>query len=265
VVKASVKEFCEITYGLVRRIAITLLFASFVSMWAPTLIAQETGAPKTITLGTENYPPISNIYETGFEDLIAKEMFRRIGVKVILNFNPSERVLYNANVGIDDGILTRVGGIEKKYTNLVPLNESLFTADYVAFSHNKNIKISGWNSLAPLNIGIITGWKLLERNITSAKSLIRVKSAKQLFALLGSGRVDVIVFSRFPGLQMIRDQGLTGVTALEPPLAQRKRFFYLNKKNKALVPRATKALKAMKADGTYQKIFNQTILPLIRG
>jgi len=260
--KTSVRDAVQDSVQLVLS---RLILISLAIMWATTLWAQETGTPRTITLGTEHYPPISNVNETGFEDLIAKEMFRRIGIKVVLNFNPAERVLVNANNGIDDGILTRIGGIDKKYTNLIPLKENLFTADYVAFSHNKNIKIYGWNSLENLNVGIITGWKLLETNITSAKSLIKVKNSKQLFTLLSSGRVDAVVFSRFPGLQIIKDQGLLGVKALEPPLAQRMRYFYLHKKNKALVPLATKALKAMKADGTYQKIFNQTIRPLTEG
>lgn len=166
--------------------------------------------PKSLTLNTEDYAPYSKRDGTGFEDLIAKEIFKRLGVSVKWNFLPSERVLVNANSGLDDGILARVGGMSKKYPNLVQFEEPALTRDYVGFTNQNHIKVSGWKSLKPYHVAIITGWKLLERNIKNTKSMIKVKNAKQLFSVLEANRVDIVVFSRLFGLQIIKDRNLKG-------------------------------------------------------
>ncbi|MBT4489919.1 MAG: transporter substrate-binding domain-containing protein [Rhodospirillaceae bacterium] len=214
---------------------------------------------KTLIINTEHFPPLSTTKETGFEDLVAREMYRRVGYEIRLNFLPSERVLYNANMGIDDGLLSRVGGMAKKYPNLVQFEESLFKADYVAFSRKKNIRVAGWDSLKPYHVGIITGWKILEENITNAKELTKVKNAKALFSLLEFDRIDIAVFSKYSGLQIAYQRGLHDVRALMPPLATRKRYFYLHKKHRALASRASVALRAMKNDGSYKRIFDRTL------
>lgn len=225
--------------------------------------AQNVQWPKTLVLNTEHYPPYSKTDGSGFEDLVAKALFRRLGISIELNFLPSERVLINANLGVDDGILARVSGIAKKYTNLVQFEEPVLTRDYVAFARRTDIKIVGWESLRPYHIAIITGWKLLETNIKNTKSLNMVKNAKQLFSVLNAGRADVVVFSRLSGLQIIKQRGVRGVRALDPPLATRKSFFYLHKKHRNLIDPASAALRAMKADGTHQQIYDQVVKPLL--
>ncbi len=55
---------------------------------------------------------------------------------------------------------------------------------------------------------------------------------------------------------MIKQLGLQSVRALEPPLAQREMFLYLNKRHKTILPILAGALKDMKKDGTYNRIKN---------
>ena len=244
----------------------TSLFAILIiAIYSPSylLSAAEKKISSPLIINTEHYPPISTKDEDGFEDLIAKEMFKRAGVDIVLNYLSSERVLVNVNQGIDDGLLSRVGGMARVYPNLLQFEESVIKADYIAFSRRKDIRIDGWDSLKPFHVGIINGWKLLERNISGTQSLIKVKNSKQLFAVLDKGRVDLIIFSRYSGLQIVKDLGLIGIRVLEPPLATRDRYFYLNKKHKSLAVRASAALREMKADGTYNQIFDKVIKPIL--
>lgn len=245
------------------RILIGAFFLTLVML--PPVHAQDADWPKSLTLNTENYPPYSKLDGTGLEDLIAKAVFGRLGITIDLNFLPSERVLVNANAGIEDGILARVGGINAKYQNLVQFEEPVLTRDYVAFTRRTDIKISGWESLKPYHVAIITGWKLLEKNITKTKSLSKVRNVRQLFSLLDAGRVDVVVYSRLSGLQNIKERDIRGVRPLDPPLATRKSFFYLHKKHKNLIGPASAALREIKANGTYQRICESAIKPLLSG
>jgi len=151
----------------------------------------------------------------------------------------------------------------QRYPNLVQFGESAVRRDYVAFARRKDISIAGWGTLEPYTVGIITGWKILERNIKGTKSLTKVKTADQLFSLLEAGRADLVVYSRLSGLQLIKDRGLKGIRVVEPPLADRDTYFYLHKKHENLVAQADAALRQMKADGSYQRLYDRTIGSLV--
>ena len=221
--------------------------------------------PSSLRIVSDEIPPLSTREHTGFEDLLAKEIYRRIGIEIEITLLPAQRVLTNANAGIDDGIHARIGGLAERYPNLVQFEEPTMDVEYVAFSRRRDIEIAGWDSFRPYNVGIITGWKILEWNIKTAKSLTKVGTVEQLFQILDAGRVDVVVYTRWGGLYEIRELALEDVRILEPPLAAREIFSYLHKKHKHLIPRASAALREMKRDGTYQRIFDQTLGKLVPG
>lgn len=206
--------------------------------------------------------PFSNAENTGFEDRLVIEIFRRLGKKVKIHFAPAERALRNLNEGIDDGALGRVGGILKKYANIRQIPEKAFDRDFTIYTRTVALKPKGWDSLSPYNVGIITGWKILEINIKNSKSLVKVKDGRHLFQLLNQNRVDLVIYNRWGGLQLLRNMNLNNFKLLEPPLVRAPHFFNLNKKHEALIGPAAKALRDMKNDGTYQKIFNATLAPL---
>ena len=69
--------------------------------------------------------------------------------------------------------------------------------------------------------------------------------------------MDVIIFDRWGGGHYLREFGLSDVFAVEPPLAARDMYLYLNREHQALVPHLEQALRSIKADGTYERIFGQ--------
>ena len=246
---------------LVRLLAVILFLTPQPGM------AQQDGGKPTFSVITEIVEPLANPDFTGFEELLAKEVYKRIGIAIALTHVPSARVLRNANEGIDDAILARVGGMDTFYPNLVQFREKVIDREYIAFTTRDDITISGWHSLKPYHVAFVNGWKIFGRKVTDAKSITRVRTPEQLFLLLKHGRADVVLISRWAGLQQIKNLGLTNVRLLAPPLAKKEAFFYTNKKHAALIPRASAALKAMKEDGTYRRIFEQTLghLALNRG
>lgn len=249
-------------FAILRFAILALPITALLSL-VPWRAAAESMTPKTLTINTEQVPPKSTNDGTGYDDLIAKEMYKRLGIDIIFNHLPSERVLVNVNKGLDDGLLSRVGGLAHKYRNLVQIEESVERLDFVAFSRKTDVRLAGWESLKPYTVGIITGWKILERNIKGVQSLTKVRNADQLFTFLDLDRVDLVVLARLPGLQMIKDRGLKGFRVLEPPLATRETYFYLHKKHRNLASRASAALRDMKADGTYRRIIDHAIKPLL--
>jgi polar amino acid transport system substrate-binding protein len=193
-------------------------------------------AESLITLSTYAGTPLSTPNQSGFYDLVLKEAFSRAGHKINIIQLPAERSITNANEGITDGDFVRISGLTSIYKNIIQVPEKITNFDFVAFSKDPTIKITDWQSAKPYHIGIVRGWKILENNLAGAASLLRVKNQQLLFKLLDKNRANIVVYSRFEGYGVIRQQNLKGVHTLEPPMAIREMYLYLNKQHAQLVP-----------------------------
>lgn len=200
---------------------------------------------------------------SGFEDRLAREIYRRLGIAVEISSAPSARALVLLNEGHEDGSLARNPGMSERFPNLVQYSEHALTREYVVFAKRGDIEPDGWHSLRPYNVGIVNGWKILERNITDTRSMTKASDGEHLFRLLQEDRVDLVVFNRWGGLQLVKDLGLTDVALIGPPLARRDVYFYLHKKHAELAVKASETLREMKRDGTYRQIFEETLAPLL--
>lgn len=227
-----------------------LLLAAF--CLAPASAPAQPREAKPLVLCITDSPPLSTADHTGLLDAILKEAFRRAGQPLRLTITPSERGLISANTGAADGDANRVAGLEKLYPNLIRVPEPNMSYEFTAFAR-KNLVIKDWEALKGLRVGYITGWKILEENVRAA-SVIRADGSGQLFELLAADRVDVVLYERQQGLLQIAALGLADVRALEPPLARRDMFVYLNVRHSALASKIAAALRAMKADGSYAAI-----------
>jgi polar amino acid transport system substrate-binding protein len=219
---------------------------------------------ETIVLSTPLGPPLSLPNHQGFIDQVVSEALKLTGHTLKVSHLPAERALINANKGIDDGDLFRIAGLSQNYPNIIQVPEKTFTMEFVAFSRTADFLTTDWNSLKPYTIGIIGGWKILEKNVPPGADLIKVKNPQQLFSLLQNNRVDVILFGKWQGLSYLKENNIRGVKELQPALANMDMFVYFNKRHKDLVPKFSDALRQIKANGVYQRLYRQTLLPLIQ-
>ncbi len=228
--------------------------------------AQEPNAAaerRVLTISASNAPPYVTPQRTGLEDRLFTEVFRRLDIEVRIYDVPAQRGLVLLNDGQDDGTLARNPGMSKRYPNLVQFSEKALDREYLVYTTLPDIEVAGWDSLAGYSVGIVNGWKILERNITAARALTKVRDGAQLFRLLNEGRVDLVVFNRWGGLYLLRELAIKGVRTIEPPLARREVFFYLHKRHQELAQRASEVLREMKQDGSYQRLVEEALGPLI--
>ncbi|MEQ8167356.1 MAG: transporter substrate-binding domain-containing protein [Candidatus Eremiobacterota bacterium] len=206
---------------------------------------------------SEDGIPLHTASQTGYLDMVIKEAFRKIGVTVYIFTLPAERALQCVNDGINDGDFTRITGLEKKYPNLVLVPEELLYYEYMAFTKHVKDKVKGWSGLKPYDVGIITGWKILEANVRDTRSLVKVRDEKVLFTLLENERVDIVTYYYLGGNALIKELNFQDIHAIEPPLSVNPMYLYLNKKHKSLIPNLVASLKELKRDGTYDRLFGQ--------
>jgi len=238
------------------RARVLLLFSLASLLFTPLSAAEK------LVLNAGSAAPFVCEDGNGFYDLLVRELFRRMGLEAEVIALPSERALLNANAGIEDGNIARTKGIEKNYTNLVRVPGKVVDFEFMVFTEKADFQVTGWDSLKPYDVGFITGWKILEKNVTGTRSTKRVRSREQLFELLDNRRVDIVIHDRWGGLWWLQ-QHPGNIHYLEPPLDTRELFLYLNRKHRDLVPLAASTLAAMKQDGEYQRIFDLALTPLL--
>ena len=221
-------------------------------------------APQVLVLNDANAPPYTNAERSGFLDIIVGEAFRRAGLELRLEKLPAERALMLANSGIEDGELTCIAGLEKLYPNLLRVPEKLFDFEFTAFSKNAAIT-TDWPTLRTRSVGIIRGWKIYAEALIGSAGLVTVETAEQLFHLLNLGRIEVALYGRWIGIAHIKQHQLKQVRLLQPTLATREMFIYLNKRHAVHVPTIAAALRALKDGGYYERMYRERITTFAEG
>ena len=84
-----------------------------------------------------------------------------------------------------------------------------------------------------------------------------------MYAMLNRYCVDVILYERWQWLQRAKDTRVD-VLVYEPPLASAYVYMFVHKKHAHLAPKMAQVLADMKADGTYQKNYDQSLTALIK-
>lgn len=207
-----------------------------------------------IVIGSCHRPPLSTAHGTGIMDRVTMESFRRIGRMACVVPLPCERSLLSADDGTTDGDILRVPAvIAGRYRNLITLPEPGYHFSFQGFATRPDLKIGGLKDLEPLRVGFVLGWKILEERVKAAE-VVRVRGPEVLFPLLAAGKADLVIYERLTGLVGMREMGVPG-RAVEPPLLVTPQHLVLNRRHAALVEPLAKALRAMKADGTYTAAF----------
>lgn len=229
------------------------------SLISSTLGGLATGrAPsRHLYINTAFGPPVAG--REGFFDRLMQLVFDRLGYAVTVQAPPAERALMLANAGVDDGDGPRIPGLMQDYSNLIHVPEPVIDIEFVAFTKRLRFETNSWQSLAPFSVATVTGWKILERNITAHSGLVRVKDPEHLFVLLKQGRTEVAVIDRFSGCVMARKIGLRDFNVLAPPLASTPMYLYLHKRHADLIPAVTAALRDLKASGLYERLLQETV------
>lgn len=215
-------------------------------------------ANEPLKVNTSIKPPFSTREETGFFDLLMKELGQRMDFPFVLVRQPPERALHSVNEGLSDIELPRVAGLEKVYPNLVQVEEKIIDYSFVAFSRMAGEQMS-WDRLAGKDVGYLLGWKIFENNVPAEADVTKLTKPGLLFDMLAAGRIDVALYERYAGWNSIRSNNYGSIKECGPPLAVKPMFIYLHKQHAHLGPAISRHLRSMKSDGTYERIMKQTL------
>lgn len=220
------------------------------------LSVQTSWAEKVFVINSSYSAPLSTVQRDGFFDLLLKEAFARLGKDAVTQKRAAERSLVDANEGFADGDVGRVEGIDLVFTNLVRVPEPVLDErSFVAFSiKGKTDCRASWEDLGDYTVGYVHGWKIFDLNTYSAKKRVPVVTTKHLFQLLEAEAIDIALSARLDGLAMAKELEIKDIQVLEPALAKKKMYLYLNKQHTELVVPLADIIKEMKASGRYDEL-----------
>lgn len=211
-----------------------------------------------IHITTAFTPPVSDFYNS-----VLTEMDRRLP-EISISFEelPAERSLVLANKKVNDGDCCRIPAVVvNEYKNLIAVNESFFIARFSAFGKVRSAEIKNFEDLKPFSVGAVAGWKIAVNGVKKVKSaeVHIVTTPDQMFQMIDQDRLDYGVVGYLSGLESISRLGFDTIKAVEPPLIEKPLFLLLHVEHKNLIPVLDAEIKAMKQDGTIDRLYTKII------
>lgn len=195
--------------------------------------------------------------ETEKVSKILKEAYNRIGIEVEIKYMPSARAITEANKGKVDGDTLRNIKANIQFPNLIPVPVALYEMKASVFTKDVEFPVKGFESLKPYKVDSIRGYKLFEKVMKSIghTDYHLVSSAKVALRKLAAGRTQAAVLDHVEGLKVIKEEKLSGIKILEPPLLTLPLVHFLHKQHKDLVPKIQASLEALEKEGIIKKIW----------
>lgn len=190
----------------------------------------------------------NDVYFIRYCEAIVIEAHRRLGQKAIVFKAPSARALFMANEGITVGDPCRVKGIEKKFSNLIPVPTSPISMTAHIYSHSADFKVQSWKQLGAYQLGILLGDRYAIDG-TKGIDVVQVHTNYQLLQMLVYKRIDLASIVTIDAERILRKNKIKEIKRLEPPIASFPIHIYLHKDYAALVPKLDRVIKQMKAEG----------------
>ncbi|WP_031480359.1 substrate-binding periplasmic protein [Maridesulfovibrio frigidus] len=192
---------------------------------------------------------------------VLEEAYGRINIEIELKPYPVLRSLHSSSTGLVDGELFKIKGLEEKHPNLIMIPVPINTVESMILSKKRPEPFTGWQSLAPLKIGIYRGVLFTKKKTAKAgcTKVFEIETHDQIYRMLELDRIDIAILTRISSLKLLRKFGPTDIKLIEPPLETFPVYHYLNKKHSNLVPKITAALKEMQKEGRIQQIRNEVI------
>ena len=242
------------------KLSFTTLFLIFISF--SSLSNQVT----ELTCYSTTFAPYSFIEKgivKGANIDVITAISKQINITVTFKTLPWQRLIKNiaANkIGCAAAFFKSSG----RFNNMVFMTEPLSITDYTLFIQKADAdKYKSLKDFAGASIGVNRGFKTtaeFEQAVT--QGLIKkydVGNEQQSLQMLSTARLAGVLTDKNVGLFNIKNMGLENLIPIKPSLKSIPVFLVFSKQHQdsGLVEQFNRALFKMKADGTYQKLFNK--------
>jgi len=241
-------------------IIFSIIMVSFGTFGGAICSEKQQEPERTVVFSTILTEPLLNFRKMSS---IYTEAFKRLGYHFKLVSLPGERAIVDVNSGIVDGEAARIASLDtNKYPNLIRVAESIFVTKEAAYSVDTSIKVNGWESLRGkgYKVGHLKGLKLVEEKLpqyVEKENIIRVTGFEQSLKMLQARRIDLLIIGTGVEEHKLMKSDAYNDIKRFGILQEKPIYPWFHKRHKSLVSPLADTLRAMKAEGTYQKLSDQ--------
>ncbi|MBW8844775.1 MAG: transporter substrate-binding domain-containing protein [Burkholderiales bacterium] len=195
---------------------------------------------------------------------ILKVAYARLGIPVQFVAVPPLRSLLESSEGRLDGEVQRILNVETQYPTLIAVKPWINYIEPAAFVKRLDLKVQGWASIAPFQVGIVRGVGSSEAGTRGMSRVTAVPSMDVLMRMVAAERIEVGVNDRLSGVLILHQLGLDAeVHPLDPPLQRIPLYHFLHVRHAELVPRIEEVLRAMAASGELEQIRSSAVRAIV--
>ncbi len=207
-------------------------------------------------MSASQLPGISQPDGSGSADLLAAELFRRIGVKFETVYLPDKRAKAMLIKGKVDGYLTGTPSFRASASNAIMVPEPFMSVDFVAVSRDATIRLSGWDDLSRYPVAYLRGHEFFGRHAkNTGDRLVLLNDHTELrdFFIkrtLDRNGVEFDLMAREIAVAAFGEDFGRTVFIVEPSLGSMSRHIFVHERHRDLVPRLDRAIREMHRDVT---------------
>jgi hypothetical protein len=184
-----------------------------------------------------DFASIEFLIEQEIGRIVLTQLYKNIGIDISTSPLPGKRAQYVANSGVKDGEIMRIWtyGVENDNTIRVPTPYYYLETMPFVLEHS-GIVIIQKEDLKNYRLTKIRGVKHTNNITKGLTNIYEMSSTDEMFKLLLSGKVDVVLTNSLDGHLALKRLGLKDVIPMKEPLARLPLYHYVNKKHSKIVP-----------------------------
>ena len=205
-----------------------------------------------------NFASIELLIEQEVGRIVLTQVYKNIGIDITISPLPGKRAQYVANSGLKDGEIMRIWTYGDENANTIRVPSSYYYLETMPFVlKNSDISILKKQDLAKYRLTKIRGVKHTNNITQGLKNIYEMSSTEDMFKLLLSGKVDVVLTNTSDGNLALERLGLSNIVSMEKPLTRLPLYHYIHKKNKNLVQLVDQEILRMKGNGELASLIQQ--------
>ena len=215
-------------------------------------------ADDTLIVGTNaEFPPFEYIEQgniVGFDVDLINEISKIIGKKVEFKHMAFDSLLIAMQAGKINCIISGMTATDER-RQYVNFSEPYFVSKQAVIVPEDS-DIQKFEDLKGKKIGVVIGYTgdmVVTDMYKDTSSITRYEATGQVIMALTAGKVDATVLDMEPAKKYVANN--KGIKVLDTALAEEEYSIALPKDNTALLEELNKALKTLKENGTYDKIY----------
>lgn len=221
-----------------------------------------SGIPKVIRVGSETtFPPFEFTKDdkyVGFDLDLADAVIKQMGSQMEFKSMGFDALIPAVQSGQIDLIAAGLDATPEREKQ-VAFSDPYFTENgYIIIVRKDNADIKDWADLEGKNVGAQVGTQQVKlAQEAKAAQVKQLDSNSQAFMELQAKTLDAVVIDQPVGMYYLKQGGDKDLKIVGTAKGASGMVFAVKKENKELQAAVNKALKEIKANGTYDKIFEK--------